>query len=256
MVLQAPVQRFIIRGITKRTKLIVVERNVCRWGRSHCQASFETLDELRKHVQSHLDSLHLEESSSEGTDCSCRWATCQHSASSLAVLVPHAWTHVPLKSSTTPPASSDPDKFPKITLASANEQYPISDATQRPPPPDPKTVVQYPSPSRDPSSGALTALLILRTLFRASFASSDAAPRVDAEHFGFPGVVEEEEQEASGASAVDANGDQLESDKEGERRGRRAFLGVRHLMESVRIKDPALMSWIYEMVDPGANGAQ
>ncbi|KAL5494736.1 RSC9 [Sanghuangporus weigelae] len=261
MVLQAPVQRFIIRGITKRTKLVVVERNVCRWDRSQCQAgSLETPDELRQHVRSHLESLQSE-NSSDGADFSCKWATCQHSAPSLAALVPHVWTHVPLKTSATP-TSSDPDKFPKITLASANEQYPLSDATQRLPPPDPKTVVLYPSPSRDPPSGSLTALLILRTLFRASFASSDAAPRVDSEHFGFPGVVEEaDEQEIAAAATAAAanaaaNDDQLESDKERERRGRRAFLEVRHLMESVQIKDPALMSWIYEMVDPGVNGAQ
>ena len=54
----------------------------------------------------------------------------------------------------------------------------------------------------------------LRVLFRAAFASSDAAPRVDENHFGFPGVVEDMEdgeEEQLGSS---------EDEKEGERKGR------------------------------------
>ena len=41
---------------------------------------------------------------------------------------------------------------------------------------------------------------------------------------------------------------------EGEKRGRKAFIGVRWLMEQVRIKDQALMSWIREMIDAGLTG--
>ena len=45
-----------------------------------------------------------------------------------------------------------------------------------------------------------------------------------------------------------------DSEKEGERRGRKAFVGVRQLMEEVQIKDETLMSWIAEMVDAGITG--
>lgn len=41
---------------------------------------------------------------------------------------------------------------------------------------------------------------------------------------------------------------------EGERRGRRAFVGVRRMMEDVRIKDEALMSWIVEMSHAAYDG--
>jgi chromatin structure-remodeling complex subunit RSC9 len=45
-----------------------------------------------------------------------------------------------------------------------------------------------------------------------------------------------------------------DSEKEGERRGRKAFVGVRRLMEEVRIRDETLMSWIAEMGDAGIYG--
>ena len=38
---------------------------------------------------------------------------------------------------------------------------------------------------------ALTALLCVRVLFRTAFASAEAAPRADDDHFGFPGVIDE-----------------------------------------------------------------
>ncbi len=77
----------------------------------------------------------------------------------------------------------------------------------------------------------------------------EAAPRADADHFGFPGVVEENDEMEQAPSDVDS-----EVEQEGERRGRKAFVGVRHLMESIRIRDPALMAWIMEMVDAGITG--
>jgi chromatin structure-remodeling complex subunit RSC9 len=45
-----------------------------------------------------------------------------------------------------------------------------------------------------------------------------------------------------------------DNEKEGERRGRKAFIGVRRLMENVQIRDDTLMSWITEMVDAGISG--
>lgn len=41
---------------------------------------------------------------------------------------------------------------------------------------------------------------------------------------------------------------------EGERKGRRAFVGVRRMMEGVRMKDEALANWIAEMIDAGFDG--
>jgi len=39
------------------------------------------------------------------------------------------------------------------------------------------------------------------------------------------------------------------TEREGEKRGRRAFVGVRRLLESVTIKDEVLMGWVTEMID-------
>lgn len=86
-------------------------------------------------------------------------------------------------------------------------------------------------------------------MFRAAFASSDAAPRVDEDHFGFPGVIEET---GDRDGMVELDGTDVE--KEGERRGRKAFVGIRHLLEGVRIRDDALMGWIAEMIDAGITG--
>ena len=46
-----------------------------------------------------------------------------------------------------------------------------------------------------------------------------------------------------------------ESEREGERKGRKAFMSVRYLMEGVRIHDEVLNGWIAEMVDAGLTGA-
>jgi chromatin structure-remodeling complex subunit RSC9 len=114
----------------------------------------------------------------------------------------------------------------------------------RPIPPARNTVITYERPIKDPSPLALTAVLILRVLFRTAFASAEAAPKADADHFGFPGAVEDTDP-----ANVDAQGADEERDKEGERRGRKAFVGVRSILENIRLRDEALMSWVTEMVD-------
>jgi chromatin structure-remodeling complex subunit RSC9 len=38
-------------------------------------------------------------------------------------------------------------------------------------------------------------------------------------------------------------------EREGERRGRKAFVGIRKYLEGVRIRDEALMGWVTEMID-------
>jgi len=70
----------------------------------------------------------------------------------------------------------------------------------------------------------------------------------DADHFGFPGFVEDVEGNDEDQENV------VGSEKEGERRGRKAFVGVRRLMEEVQMRDETLMSWIAEMVDAGITG--
>ncbi|KIY51297.1 hypothetical protein FISHEDRAFT_56812 [Fistulina hepatica ATCC 64428] len=113
--------------------------------------------------------------------------------------------------------------------------------TTRAPPPPRQTTIEYQQPTADPPSTSLTALLCIRILFRTSFASAEVAPRVDGHHFGFPGIVEDDEAD----TPVEADDLELQ----GEMKGRRVFYAVRHLMQGVRIRDEVLMSWIDEMVD-------
>ena len=125
--------------------------------------------------------------------------------------------------------------------------HPIPNPTTRPVPPLRSAAITYPMPTKEPSSIALTALLCIRVLFRASFVSSETAPRVDEDHFGFPGLIEE---------VVEKEGDEeltrgTESEREGERRGRKAFAAVTHLLEGVRLREDALTAWIMEMLDAG-----
>ena len=88
-------------------------------------------------------------------------------------------------------------------------------------------------------------------LFRASFASSGAAPRADEDHFGFPGIIEEVDEK----DEDEAMNDGTPSDLDGERMGKKAFVSIRHLLEGVRISDDTLMSWITEMIDAGLSTA-
>ncbi|KAF8349651.1 hypothetical protein F5887DRAFT_941787 [Amanita rubescens] len=182
MVLQDPVQRFVVQGVDRRKDSLVTDRFHCIWDRFQCSTSpFASTSELYDHVLQHLVDA-------EATELPCLWG-----------------------SST-------------ITL-SAGSHYPMETPTTRPPPPPRNTVITYEKPNADPSHTSLTALLVLRILFRTSFASADAAPRADAEHYGFPGIDDVRDQS---------------SEREGERRGRRAFVGVRH---------EVLMGWVTEMID-------
>lgn len=247
MVLPGPPQRFIIRGITRRKKLVPADNKVCQWNQGQCTAGpFPTHEELYQHVKAHLDNQRV---TNDQSACRCMWATCQHTATSAAILAPHVWTHLPLKKDET---SADSGSLPEITLATAEEEYPTPDATQRPVPPPPKTTVSSREPVGDPPSGALGALLVLRTLFRAAFAGGDEAPRADADHFGFPGIQDEPDTEEA---QLERGAGETEEEKEGSRRGRQAFVGVRGLMTNVRIRDPALMSWIDEMLDATLSGS-
>lgn len=241
MVLQGPVQRFIVRGVDRRKDPVANERFKCRWERSECSASaFDSPGELYDHLLQHLSAIDTAENP-------CLWSSCPHTSLAKPALRSHVLTHLS--------ASHLPEKHPSqsdtITLPSEDSPYPTDTPTSRPLPPSRSTVITYGKATADPPSIALTALLCIRILFRTSFASSDVAPRVDADHFGFPGVVEDTDD----ADPTDSGeGVSQDSEREGERRGRRAFIGVRRLLEGVQIKDEVLMGWVNEMVDAGISG--
>ncbi|KAF8528114.1 hypothetical protein BU17DRAFT_38351 [Hysterangium stoloniferum] len=230
MVLPGQPSRFVIRGITHKMMDVTEERFKCRWDHSNCPTpNYQTPNELWTHVLEHLQSV-------ETTDLVCKWSHCQFSAPSEMALKKHASTHIP----TPQPVPRHPSQVENITLPIAPFPHPSSNPTKRPPPPPPHAQLTYTSPSADPPSTSLTALLIIRVLFRASFAATDAAPRADEDHFGFPGIVEEDSD------------DEMRDEEEeacGKRRGRKAFTGVRVLLEEVKVRDNALMAWIGEMVD-------
>ncbi|KAJ6604833.1 hypothetical protein DFH09DRAFT_1123912 [Mycena vulgaris] len=243
MVLQGEVQKFIVRGVDRRKVSVVAERFKClwEWDKTHCTApAFSTPGDLFDHILDHIADV-------DSTECPCLWASCPQPPLPKAALRPHILTHI---SSPQPPIKP-PSQSDTVTLPSADSPYPINDPTSRPAPPPRSTTISFQQPTVDPPSTSLTALLCIRILFRASFASSETAPRADADHFGFPGLVEgadDQEVESQDDMSVD-------KEREGEMRGRKAFVGVRRLMEGVRIKDEALMGWITEMVDAAIFGA-
>ena len=239
MVLQGPVPRFIVRGVDRRKDTIANERFKCNWDRSQCtKLLFSSPGELYEHILEHI-------TTTEPPEPQCLWSTCTQAVASIAALRSHVLTH--LSGSQAP--SKHPSQSDTITLPSENSPYPTETPTSRPPPPPPSTIITYERPLVDPPSNALTALLCIRILFRTSFASADAAPRADADHFGFPGVVEEQEDQETDM----VTGELEDSEREGERRGRKTFAVVKRLLEGVRIRDEVLMGWIYEMVDVGTS---
>jgi len=241
MVLPGPPQRFVVRGVDRRQDKSADGQLRCRWDRNQCSAgSYGSTGELYEHIlQQHIDPH-------GAVEMPCLWASCSHASMPKANIRGHVLTHLP----NAQPAPRDPSQSNTITLPSEDYPYPTPDPTTRPPPPPRSTTITYKRPTVDPPSTSLTALLCIRVLFRTSFASSDAAPRADEDHFGFPGIVEETEDQ-EGAMQRSAGTDR---EREGERRGRKAFIGVRHLLEGVRLRDEALMGWITEMVDAGIMG--
>ncbi|KAJ6519995.1 hypothetical protein C8R45DRAFT_853367 [Mycena sanguinolenta] len=241
MVLQGNVQKFIVRGVDRRKVSVATERFKCLWNRSQCAApAFADPNHLFDHVLDHLTATNEPE-------CPCLWSSCPQIPLPKSILRRHILTHI---SSPQPPIK-DSSQSDTITLSSPDASHLIDDPTSRPPPPPRSTLISFQQPLLDPPSTSLTALLCIRILFRASFTSSEEAPRADADHFGFPGLVEgtdEPEVESRDEMSID-------KEREGGLRGRKAFVGVRRLMEGVRIKDEVLMGWITEMVDAGIFGA-
>ncbi|KAF8973524.1 hypothetical protein BDZ97DRAFT_1900359 [Flammula alnicola] len=227
MVLQGSVQRFVVRGVDRRKESAASERYRCQWDRSQCpEQPFASPSELFDHSD----------------EFPCLWSSCPRPPLSKHALSLHVLTHL----SSAQPSQKHPSQSDTITLPSENYPYPTETPTTRPPPPPRSTTITYEVPIADPPSTSLTALLVIRILFRTSFASADAAPRVDSDHFGFPGVVEDTDEPDTSDFA---DGGVSADEREGERRGRKAFVGIRTLLESVRIRDEALMGWVTEMVD-------
>ncbi|KAF8846039.1 hypothetical protein BDN67DRAFT_890988 [Paxillus ammoniavirescens] len=236
MVLPGPPQRFIVRGVNRRKETQASQRFKCQWERSQCTVPpFASAGELYDHLLQHVDAL-------ENAHAPCVWSSCSVPPTPKSHLRQHILTHM---SSSQSPAKH-PSQDDTVTLTIDTDAYPLVNPTLRPPPPPRSTLVTYRRPVVDPPSTSLTALLIIRILFHTSFVATDLAPRPDGERFGFPGVVEEDE----GEGMTEDYG----SEVEGERRGRRAFVGVRSMMEGVRMKDEVLASWIAEMVDAAYDG--
>ncbi|KAI0296264.1 hypothetical protein BC826DRAFT_1103989 [Russula brevipes] len=232
MVLNGPPQKFVVRGVDRRKDDRSNDRFKCQWNRSECDTSpFDSASELCEHILGHISSV-------EDDEYGCSWATCSREPLPELQLRAHVLTHLP----SAQPPSKHPTQSDTITLPSSQHPHPVPNPTTRPLPPH-KTTLLVKKPIGDPPSSSLTALLCIRVIFRTAFTAIEAAPRVDADHFGFPGVVEEDE----GMDALDDSG-LSDSEQEGQRRGRRAFNGVRRLLEGVQIRDETLMGWIAEMV--------
>lgn len=233
--------KFIVSGVGRRKVENPNERFRCHWDRSQCQvAPRSSAGELYDHVLEHIKAAGGEgEEQDAAAAGQCQWATCSQGTLPKAQLRAHVLTHLPKSQ----PDAKHPEQGNTITLFSEDDPYPTPNPTTRKPPPPRSTTLSYPVPLVDPPSSALTSLLCIRILFRTSFATVEAAPRVDGNHFGFPGIVEEEEGEEDEAEVV-----AMEEEEEGARRGKKAFVGVRRLLEQVRIKEETLMGWIEEMV--------
>ncbi|KAF7979434.1 hypothetical protein HWV62_42576 [Athelia sp. TMB] len=244
MVLAGPVQRFVIRGVDRRKDNTSGNPFKCQWNRSQCGLStLSSPGELYEHLLEHV-ATHEGEAEEVGGRIPCLWSTCAVPPLPKASLNAHILTHL----SSSQPLPKHPTQDDTITLPFGHYPYPQLAPTSRPPPPPRKTTVTFRRPMVDPPSSSLTALLCIRILFRTSFISTDEAPRLDADHFGFPGIVEDSE------GMEEDQGRPGENEKEGERRGKKAFMAVLKLMQEVQIKDETLMSWIEEMVDAGITG--
>lgn len=237
MVFPGPPQRFVVRGVDRLKEPQVNQRCKCQWDRSQCPAPpLGSAGELYDHLLQHIDAL-------EGTELSCLWSSCSAPVASKSLFRSHLLTHI----SPSQLPAKHPTQDDMVTLGASDETYPITNPTERPPPPLRNAAITYSRPIVDPPSASLTALLIIRILFRTSFIATDLAPRTSGERFGFPGVVSEDEEDS-------AMNEEYVHEAEGERKGRRAFVGVRRMMEGVRMKDDTLMSWMVEMVDAAYEG--
>ncbi|KAG9003782.1 Chromatin structure-remodeling complex protein rsc9 [Tulasnella sp. JGI-2019a] len=251
---QGPPQRYILKGIRRRFQEGVFK---CRWAKGGCGApSFESSGDLFKHiVDTHLE---VEITQGGGADAMrCEWSTCPYGGVPINTLKSHILTHIPSAS----PPKKHPNQPTSITLPAAPYPHPSPTPTQRPPPPPPPQNITYTVPSKDPTSTSLTALLVVRVLFRHSFPDvGDPAPPVSDElRFGFPmppalsGEIqqlakdrEDEHQDGGGAGGNEETHGEMEI--EGQLKGKRAFERIGSSLAGVRLKEESLAAWVEEMV--------
>ncbi|KZV99034.1 hypothetical protein EXIGLDRAFT_668964 [Exidia glandulosa HHB12029] len=230
--------KFVIRGISRKPAPAPTrDQFQCLWNQSTCpEPAFDGPSSLYAHVRDHIALL--------PTDATrCPWSTCG-AALSAGRLPAHIMTHLPSSS----PAPTVPGQR-EMTVPLLKTQ---SGAVRKRLPPAPKMTFAYqrPKANAEPPSTSLTALLILRVLFRTAFVSDDAVTRADEDHFGFPGLIEDDDPAA--VAEVDdtpAGAERVKRDLVGERRGRAAFVGVRAMLASVQFADPILQDWVTEMAD-------
>jgi chromatin structure-remodeling complex subunit RSC9 len=232
MVLPGTPPKFIVRGVERKQDDAGFQKFQCCWDRKSCEALPSTgPTDLYDHVL-----WHLTQDSVNGA--ACLWGDCTYVPKTPAELRAHIRTHIPHTQS----PALHPSQDDQITLSFEQAATSIKYPTTRVPPPPRNSTLKYSAPIADPPTAALTALLCIRILFRISFVDvGDAAPKSDADHFGFPGLVDE--------TGDDFDTNREDAEQEGERRGRKAFIGVRHTLSEVRIKDDVLMNWIMEMLD-------
>ncbi|KAF5388604.1 hypothetical protein D9757_004661 [Collybiopsis confluens] len=230
--------QFVIRGIQRRKDATVADRLKCQWHRSQCAAPpCANSVELSTHVLEHIDL------NDNNEVAECQWSSCFQKDIPKERLRAHVLTHFWSQHL----AEKHPTQSDTITLSHPGAFHPDPNPTRRPPPAPPSTRITFPRTVNDAPSLSLLALLCIRILFRTSFASVEAAPKVDGDHFGFPGLTEENEDD--GPQPLDEK--VLAEEKTGGRRGRKAFAAVRKLFEDVQIRDENLMGWITEMIDAG-----
>lgn len=223
MVLPGAQPRFVIRGIDRKKAENKTPKYQCHW--DQCTASPpESSRGLHEHLLEHLTAL-------DDGSLQCYWTSCPYSTVSRETFQRHLLTHVPLEGSSSIAPQSDTFTFP----SSDRELF------SRPPPAFRQSKIQFKKPKSEPTTNALTALLIIRLVFRISSATRDAVLRADEDHFGFPGIQQEEVIEKD--ATVDAE------IVEGERRGRKAIAHIYPLLDQVKISDATLMGWILEMID-------
>lgn len=224
--------KFVIKGLERR-RAAAEGRTKCHWDRWGCpEPSFQTPVDLYAHVKTHT---------SLSPTRKCLWGSCTHESPTEALFEAHLLTHLPLQLF----SHRHPGQVDDVFIP-ANSDAHISTPTARPPPPGPPQTLTYPKPREDPPSTSFCALLIMRTLYRASFVQGEVVMKTDNDHFGFPGVEQAVNEGEDTGPTVDNLG---YDDLEGQTRGRAAFVAIDSLLSRVYIHDAAISIWIDEMLD-------
>ena len=260
LLLPGPPQKFVVRGVArKQVKLPNQDRYKCQWDRGQCTNPLKSQNP--GDLYDHILSAHVGNSIGNGDGDSdsgsnsrlhqCLWASCTQGQMSSKHLRSHMLTHVPL----TQPFPRHSSQSDVVTLPDPGHQHPVDDPTKRSIIPPREFFVPSSRVTKDPPPMALTALLCIRVLFRTAFASAEAAPRADDDHFGFPGIVDDQDDGQGQQQQQQTRDAQMEDiEREGELRGRKAFAGVREMLSEVKIRDETLMGWVVEMITAGTSG--